>query len=137
MTKNILQYFCIISFFLFANNSYSQSQKIIIKLKKNTPPAVVNNFINNNAKSGNTSIAMLCRNYDITGSKQLFGKALNKISRDEDEKFNFSKIFVADLGVQDKEQVFKLLLKNEYVEYVQENNKYELNGFIPNDPYYS
>lgn len=137
MTKNILQYFCIISFFLFANNSYSQSQKIIIKLKKNTPPAVVNNFIDNNAKSGNTSIAMLCRNYDITGSKQLFGKALNKISRDEDEKFNFSKIFVADLGVQDKEQAFKLLLKNEYVEYVQENNKYELNGFIPNDPYYS
>jgi subtilisin family serine protease len=137
MTNNFIKYSCFIFLFLVVNNSFSQSQKIIIKLKQNTPLSVLNNFINSNAKSGNTSIAKLCRDFNVTGSKQLFVKVLNKINKDEVEKNNFGKIFIADLGSLDKKQAMKLIAKNEYVEYVQENNKYVLNGLTPNDPYYS
>jgi subtilisin family serine protease len=137
MIKNSIKYFCAIFLFLITSISFSQSQKIIIKLKQSAPANILSNFINNNAKLGNTSIAKLCRDFNITGSKQLFEKVLNKINKEEEDKFNFSKIFIADLGMQNKEQALKLIAKNEYVEYIQYNNKYELNSFIPNDPYYS
>jgi subtilisin family serine protease len=137
MIKNFLKNIFIVFLFLFVSVAFSQSQKIIIKLKQNTPQSIINNFTANNVKSGNTSIAKLCRDMNISGSRQLFVKVLNKIDKGDNEKYNFDKIFIADFGTQDKKQALNLISKNEYVEYVQENNKYQLNSFIPNDPYYS
>lgn len=137
MTKSISKYFLI--FFLIAVTSvvFPQTQKIIIKLKSTTPVQVVDNFKFNNAKSGNTSIAKLCRDYNISNSNQIFQKLIRNFKAEELSEFNPDKIFIADINTQNIRQAKNLLSKNEFVEYVQENNKYTLNGLVPNDPYYS
>ncbi|MFA5405136.1 MAG: S8 family serine peptidase [Ignavibacteria bacterium] len=137
MTKKIIKYYCVILLLLITNLAISQSQKVIIKLKPNTPATILNDFGNNNVKSGNTSIAKLCRDFNIANSKQLFQKLLRNFKEEELSAFNLDKIFVADINTPNFNQVKTLLSKNEYVEYVQGNNKYGLFSFIPNDPYYS
>lgn len=136
INKSTLKYFLVI-LFLFAGNSFSQSQKIIIKLKPNTPDNVLNSFRTGNNKSGNTSLAKLCRDNNIANSKQIFSKIINAFKKEDIALYNLDKIFIADMQAQNKEQALRLIKNNEYVEYVQENNKYNLNVLTPNDPYYS
>ncbi len=137
MIKTLTKYFLIIFLYFIANNLYSQSEKIILKLKQNTPAEVVKNFKYNNAKTGNTSIAKLCRDFNITNTKQVFQKLINNFKEEELSKYNLDKIFISDINTSDLSRARRLLMKNEYIEYAQVNNKYILNNFSPNDPYYT
>lgn len=137
MINKNFKYFCVLSLVLLFNTVFSQTQKIFIKLKSNTPQSVLNDFKSNNIKSGNTSIARLCRNLDVKNSQQLFANALKNFKEEDISAYNLDKIFVSEINSSNLNNAKTLLSKNEYVEYIQENNKYKLNGFTPNDPYYS
>jgi len=136
MKNKIIFIYILAVIFLVSGNSYSQSKKIIIKLKKDTPPSVLSSFRSGNAKSGNSSLAKLCRDLNITDSKSLFVNLKAGFKEEEISAFNFDKIFICDITAQDEIQALNMLRKNEYVEYAQKNNRYSLNTFIPNDPYY-
>ncbi|MCX6165368.1 MAG: S8 family peptidase, partial [Ignavibacteriae bacterium] len=137
MNKSILKYYCFILILIITNFAYPQSQRIVIKLKNNTPTAILSDFRNNNTKSGNTSLAKLCRDFDISNSKQLFRNILKNFKEEELSAYNLDKIFIADINTPNLNQAKTLFTKNEYVEYAQANNKYSLSNFVPNDPYYS
>jgi len=137
MNKKLFKYYFLFLIFFTANFANAQSQKIIFKFKPGTPSVIINNFTGNNAKSGNTSIARLCRDLNITNTKQIFQRALNTFKKEDLSNYNLENIFIADLGYQNKNQALSLIFKNEYIEYAQGNNKYQLNSIIPNDPYFS
>jgi hypothetical protein len=137
MKNKIIFIYLLALIFLVSENSFSQTKKIIIKLKKNTPINVLNSFQTGNVKSGNTSLSKLCKDLNITDSKSLFVNLKAKFKEEEISAFNFDKIFICDLSAQDEIQALNILRKNEYVEYVQKNNRYNLNAISPNDPYYS
>lgn len=136
-SKRIFKYYLLVLIFFLSNFAFSQSQKIIFKFKPGTPSAIINNFKNNNAKAGNSSIAKLCRDLNIANTKQLFQRVLPNFKNEDLSIFNPENIFIADINFANKSQAVKLLFKNEYIEYAQENNKYILNSTIPNDPYFS
>jgi subtilisin family serine protease len=137
MNKKILKYYLLVLLFFSVNISYAQSQKIIFKFNKKTPSSVINDFKNNNAKSGNTSLAKICRDFNISNTKQLFQKILNTVKQEDIIQNRLDNIFVADISGQNINQVLSLLKSNEYIDYAQLNNKYQLNNVTPNDPYYS
>jgi len=134
--SNLLKYFLVLSFILTAA-LHSQPRKIIFKLKSSTPENILNSFKTGSTKSGNSSLSKLCRDFNISDSKQIFTGKLIPFKKNEISDFNFDKIFIADLGSQNIPQALQLLKYNEYIEYVQLNNKYSLNAITPNDPYYS
>ena len=127
---------------LYTGLVYSQSQKIIIKFKSNTPPEILNNYKSNLTKTGNTSIAKLSRQYGIDNSKLLFSRFLNKIKQEDINTFGFDKIYTAEINSANLSPALKSFSKNEFVDYIHINNKISLNSIVnnnitPNDPYYS
>lgn len=137
MTKKYFIAYLIALLILSSGSAYSQRQKIIIKLKNSSPENVINTFKTGNVKAGNSSLAKLCRDFNVANTKQVFAKSLNAIKKEELEYFGLDKIFLTDIGEQDIEQAIRLIRNNEFVEYIQKNNKYNLNVFTPNDPLYS
>ncbi|MBI5402171.1 MAG: S8 family serine peptidase [Ignavibacteriae bacterium] len=136
INKYFLTY--LIAFLVLSSGSaVSQSRKIIIKLKSSSPENVISAFKTGNSKAGNTSLAKLCRDFNVANTKQVFEKLLNTVKKEELEYFGLDRIFIAEIGEQNREQALRLFMNNEFVEYIQENNKYSLNVFTPNDPLYS
>ncbi len=129
---------------LFAYSSaYTQSKSIIIKFKNNTPAEIVNNFRNNNPKSGSSSVSKLSRELNVKNSREVFGNLNRAYSNNESYKrTGLDRIFI----INTDENKFELFLntagKNEFVEYVQPVGSLKLesitdNNVTPNDSYYS
>ncbi len=125
------------------SNSYSQSKNIIIKLKSNTPPEVINNFKNNSPKSGSSSISRLSRELDIDNSKAVFNGGNTLFSDNISFKeIGLDRIFIVKTSDAKSGQFLTLAAKNEFVEYVQPLGILKLeelseNSLAPNDIYYS
>ncbi|MBK8550102.1 MAG: S8 family serine peptidase [Ignavibacteria bacterium] len=134
-------FFLIIMVFLYSSAN-SQSKGIIIKLKKNTPADVVNNFKNNSPKSGNSSLSKISRDLDVVSSKPVFSKANVLFSNSESYKeIGLDKIFIIQTSSSRSDQFISLAGKNEFVEYIQPVGVLRLqdiseNSFLPNDPYF-
>ncbi|MDZ4712777.1 MAG: S8 family serine peptidase [bacterium] len=130
-------------FFFIASNVNSQSKNIIIKFKSNTPTDILNNFKNNNPKSGNTSVSKLSKDFNFRNTKEVFKKLNGLYSSNEDyKKTGLDKIFVFEIEESKIQQVMDLGNKNEYIEYIQPNGRFKTENtteaaFSPNDTYYS
>ncbi|HEX2786676.1 MAG TPA: S8 family serine peptidase [Ignavibacteria bacterium] len=139
----------LILFFFFAfsifssSSAYSQTQQIIVKLKKDASAEVFNNFVNENPRAGTSDIARLCAQLNITTSKQLFKKILPQLNAfDNSGNFELDRIFILNIQRENLSSALTLLSGSKEVEYVQLNNqlKLEVNSstaFTPNDTYYS
>jgi len=131
-----------VMFFAYST-AVSQSKSIIIKFKSDTPAEIINNFRNNNPKSGNSSVSKLSRELEVKNSREVFGKLNRAYSNNESYKrTGLDRIFI----INTDENKFELFLntagKNEFVEYVQPLSALRLEGLsdnnvTPNDTYYS
>jgi len=129
---------------LFAySTAVSQSKSIIIKFKSDTPAEIVNNFRNNNPKSGNSSVSKLSRELDVKNSREVFGKLNRAYSNNESYKrTGLDRIFIINTDENKFELFINTAGKNEFVEYVQPVSSLKLEGLsdnnvTPNDTYYS
>jgi len=115
------------------SSAISQSQKIVLKFKKDTPDIILNNIKNKNYQiTGFTKI-----NPQILNSYQLFSNFQNNFSKLENDEFGLDKIFILEVNSNNKEFVIKEIKKVNYIEYAEEVHSTKLENFIPNDKYYS
>ncbi|MDQ3193469.1 MAG: S8 family serine peptidase, partial [Bacteroidota bacterium] len=139
----VLKIFIAATVLFIYSSSFSQTKNIIIKFKSSTPVGIINNFKNNNPKSGSSSISRISRDLDLKNSKEVFKKANGIYSSNADyKKIGLDKIFVLEVDAVKLSQVLTLLGKNEFIEYIQPNGSLRLedlteNSFIPNDTYYN
>lgn len=123
--------------------TFSQQKSIIIKLKNNTPPEIINNFKSNSPKSGNNTLSRLSRDLDVRNTREAF-KEVNSIYKNNDaySKIGLDKIFIIEVDDSNLEQILSLGGSNEYIEYIQLIRTLKTDGaadrnLIPNDSYYS
>ncbi len=94
-----------VMFFAYST-AVSQSKSIIIKFKSDTPAEIVNNFRNNNPKSGNSSVSKLSRELDVKNSREVFGNLNRVYSNNESYKrTGLDRIFIVNTD-ENKFQLF-------------------------------
>jgi subtilisin family serine protease len=129
--------------FLISTSAFSQSGRIIVKLKNNTPAEVLNNFRNNSPKAGNSSLSKLSRDMGVEGSRLVFSNTEMQLSGTESYKeIGLDKIFVVEVRQSGLDGFIDLCSRNEFVEYIQPIGILRLNSVsersvIPNDIYFS
>lgn len=132
--------FILFFLFVFTGNVFSQTQQIIVKLKKDASQEVFNNFVNENPRSGNSDIARICSQLNVNSSKQLFKNILPQLSRlDNSSSFDLDRIFILEIQLGNISSAITLLSASKEIEYVQLNNQFKLENtaFTPNDTYYN
>lgn len=119
-------------FILVSVSSFSQPQRIVIKLKQNTPKNVLNDFAQNTLK--NNSLSKIIDRYDIFNSEQLFKKYAAKLKPDNIS--GLDRIFILQTNTNSINECLNMLKSNVYVEYAKTIDKLKLESFTPNDTYY-
>ncbi|MDD5362766.1 MAG: S8 family serine peptidase [Ignavibacteria bacterium] len=130
------KYILISLMFLFASGLYSQNQKIVFKLKKDTPQSVINDTKLNIPSSN--SPANILNNYGVSKVDVLFSKSLTFLSAKDKNDFGLDKIFTARIISGRPSDAVKALKENRYIEYAEIVNicKLESSAFTPNDTYF-
>ncbi len=123
---------------LMVHEAVASQRNIIIKFKSNTPSSIIENFRNNSAKSGPSSVAELSRNIGIKSSRALFEKNKSDFNNETFRKIGLDRIFIAGIDESKIHDAVILGSKNEFIEYIQPNGvlKIENTASVPNDQYY-
>jgi hypothetical protein len=122
-------------FFLISVSLFSQPQKIIVKLRLNTPLSVLNDFSQNNIRGSQNPLSKIIERYDIFNSEQLFKKYIAKIK--PGDVSGLSRVFILQSSTAKISDCINALKQNVYVEYSQTVGKLNLESFTPNDTYYA
>ena len=135
----ILFLFLILLFII--QTAHPRQKNLIIKLKKKTPENIVNIFRNNSFLADNNSLSRICREQNIINSRVLFRNA-SLVNKSEFSNIGLDRIFILSADSSILKNSIAQISSNEYIEYVEENLKYELEGnysvnYLSNDPYYS
>ena len=70
----------LLSIFLLTSVSlFSQTQRIVVKLKQNTPQNILIDFSQNTLKGHQNSLSKIIERFDIFNSEQLFKKFISKL----------------------------------------------------------
>ena len=126
-------------FILICGFAHTQTEKCILKLKKDTPNNILTGLKNNNIKAQNNSLSKIARDYNLSQFTQLFSVFEKTIGKDELEKYGFDRIFTFTIQEKDMLQPLKALSSNEFIDYAQKTEKLNLESgaFTPNDPYFT
>lgn len=129
-SKNLL----IIFFLFFAVSSFAQTSQIIIKLKQNAPPELLNSFKNNSLRSDKYSITKTLSKFNVTNSKSIFENIPSAVL--DNSSSGLERIFIFTVSQSLSDNLISLLSENEFIEYIESNRvlKVEID---PNDTYYS
>ena len=122
-------------FLLISVSLFSQTQRIVIKLKQNTPVNVLNDFTQNNIKGFSNPLAKIIERYDIFNSEQLFKKYASRF-RDV-EVTGLNRIYILQTNSQYLSECINSLKQNTNIEYAKSVDKLKLESFTPNDAYYN
>ena len=110
----------ILSLLLFISVSlYSQTQKIVIKLKQNTSEIVLNDFAQNSIKKSQNPLSKIIERYDIFNSEQLFKKFIPKLKLKNINLSGIDRIFVLQSNTKNINECLNSLKKNAFVEYAK------------------
>jgi hypothetical protein len=143
INKYIYIYLNILLLLIFINTRtiYSKDKNLILKFKKNTPTVIIDNFKNNNPKSGNYKISEISGKLSSLQTKFLFSEI--KFQNIYEKLFTdcgLDRIFLLKVNENEFSKAYSLLKENELVEYVESDNVIKLENisgnFIPNDTYY-
>ncbi|MCX7833843.1 MAG: S8 family serine peptidase [Ignavibacteria bacterium] len=134
----------LIIFFLliFFYNCYS-NEKIILKIKTNTPLYTVENLKRNNIKNDYSNLGLILNHFKVTKSSQFIdNNSLKQLDNNTLKKIGLDRIFIIEVIENNQDKLIQRLEYEDNIEYVQKVNILKLNfslenTFIPNDPYYS
>lgn len=139
MKRNLI-IFAFILLIIF--NCFGQ-EKVIIKIKKNTPTTLRDNLRNNNIKQDNSQLGIILNRYNVHKSSELFSNnQLNKLNNEAIKKIGLDRIFILEVNKSNQDNLIQRLKLEDNIEYAHKLNTLKLNissnnEFIPNDPYYS
>lgn len=122
-------------FLLISVSLCSQNQRIVIKLKQNTPKNILNDFTQNNIKNTLNPLSKIIERYDIFNSEQLFKKYTASLRNIELTGLN--RIFILQTNSPNLADCINSLKQNTYIEYAKTVDILKLELFTPNDTYYN
>ncbi|MCX6156940.1 MAG: S8 family serine peptidase [Ignavibacteriae bacterium] len=122
-------------FLLVSVSLFSQTQRIVVKFKQNTPVNILNDFKQNNIRGSVNPLAKIIERYDIFNSEQLFGKYTARLRNIEST--GLDRIFILQTNTAYPADCINSLKLNTNVEYAKPVDKLKLESFTPNDTYYN